>query len=406
MSTSREKASPGDLHHHWLLVVLALGCALGAATARAQTAFGAATTIVFPVVASTSTFTGEVTLYNPNATDVTVGLNYYDANGLAAPGTKPCNDVLLPANESVQFTVASQCTLGPGSHFGLLAVSDLAFTHSVFGYSRTQNNAGAGFSIEGFPVSNFTMDTAYVAGLKRSAAPPTYQTNCFVGSLSDPVTYDLSLYDDSTGTQVGSTVSGSLGAWELVRYLDIFSVAGAAAGDYANVRAQFTRTSAGTQQMLGFCTVQDNVSFGADFRIAKSVLPAAVPVATVPWAGPMITLFSNTLTYIFVGPTATVNLAGTASVSAYGTGTFARQTGSPITISIGVCYQDQSGPGAVTPMGLPLSTHVSTIPLPYGVAGSTSLGAGVYNVGYCAQNNNAGAVNKNGNTSGFVIITS
>ena len=332
-------------------------------------------------------------------------MSYCDANGLATAGAKPCNDVPIPANESVQFTLDSQCTLGPGSHFGLLAVSDLAFTHSVFGYSRTQNNAGAGFSIEGFPVANFTMDTAYATGLRRSAAPPTYQTNCFVGGLIDPVTYDLSLYDDSTGTQIGSTVSGSLGAWELVRYLDIFSTAGAAAGDYANERAQFTRTSAGSQQMIGFCTVQDSVSFGADFRIAKSVLPAAVPVATLPWAGPMVTLFSNTGTYIFVGPTATVNLAGAASVSAYGTGTFARQTGSPLTISIGVCYQNRSGPGPVTTMGLPLSTHVSTVPLPYGVAGSAVLGAGAFNVGYCAQNNNPGAVNKNGNTSGFVIVT-
>jgi hypothetical protein len=51
----------------------------------------------------------------------------------------------------------------------------------------------------------------------------------------------------------------------------VFAAAGAAPGDHTNVRAQFTRTSAETLDLIGFCTVQDNTSFGADFRIAKSI---------------------------------------------------------------------------------------------------------------------------------------
>ena len=114
--------------------------ALGATPAVAQTAFASSTTIVFPVVASTATFTTTVTLYNPNGSDVTVGLDYFDAINQAAPttsGQKPCNDVVVPANGSVAFTVASQCTLGAGvSHFGPLVASDNA------GAARLYERAG------------------------------------------------------------------------------------------------------------------------------------------------------------------------------------------------------------------------------------------------------------------------
>ena len=69
--------------------------ALGATPAVAQTAFASSTTIVFPVVASTATFTTTVTLYNPNGSDVTVGLDYFDATDFdpskspLVPGQKP-----------------------------------------------------------------------------------------------------------------------------------------------------------------------------------------------------------------------------------------------------------------------------------------------------------------------------
>src|SRR3954465_16036620 len=107
-------------------VAVAVGCALGASSASAQTAFGSATTIVFPLTSNTATFTSTVTLYNPNGGDVTVGLSYFDANNTLTPGAKTCVDVLVPANGSVEFTVPSKCTLDPSGHFGQLIVSDLA----------------------------------------------------------------------------------------------------------------------------------------------------------------------------------------------------------------------------------------------------------------------------------------
>ena len=60
-------------------------------------------------------------------------------------------------------------------------------------------------------------------------------------------------------------------SFQQYRYLDIFWIDGvnAPAGDQSNVRAEFTQTSGGSANLIGFCTVQDNTSFGADFRIAK-----------------------------------------------------------------------------------------------------------------------------------------
>jgi hypothetical protein len=406
-TNSFHSAVPG--RRRTLAAATAAACLmLGSGAALAQTAFGASTSIVLPLIANTGTFTSEVTLFNSNPADVTVAIGYYDANNLPSPGAKTCSDVVIPANRSVQFSLSGQCTLEAGSHFGVLTASDVAGTNAIFGYSRVQNNAGAGFSVEGFPAANFATDTSNSTGLKSMAAAPTYQTNCFVGSLGDPLTYDLKLFDGSTGAQVGSTISGSLGSYEQFRYLDIFTAASAPAGDYTNVRAEFTRTSAGTQQMIGFCTVQDNLSFGADFRIAKSATPPAPPpvgVATIPWAGPMVTLYSNTLVYIFMGPTAVVNLPASGSVSAFGSGSMSRQTGSPVSVSVGVCYQNQTGPGPITPLGSPTSVDVGTTEISYGASGSAVLPAGTYNVGFCAKNNSAGSVNKNGNTSGFVVVT-
>ena len=103
------------------LAATALGFAFVAGTAAGQTAFGSSTAIVFPLTANTATFTSTVTIFNPNPADVTVGLNYYDANNTLAPGQKPCTDLVVPANSSVEFGVPTQCTLDPAvAHFGQL----------------------------------------------------------------------------------------------------------------------------------------------------------------------------------------------------------------------------------------------------------------------------------------------
>jgi hypothetical protein len=263
---------------------MALGMAAG--LAQAQTTAGTGTTIVFPVTAKTASYASEVTLYNPNATPLVADVAFYEANNSTTPGPKACTQVTVPANRSLQFSLDTQCTLAAGSHFGSVVISDTAAPpgNPFYGYSRVQNPQGIGFSIEGFPIGHFTNQVAQSIGLKRQAAAPIYQTNCFAGSLDLPVSYELRLYDGGTGAQIGSTVTGSLAAFQQYRYLDVFGVNGvnAPAGDQLNVRAEFTQTSGGSASLIGLCTVQDNTSYGADFRIAKSYGPLGA-IGNVLW---------------------------------------------------------------------------------------------------------------------------
>jgi hypothetical protein len=420
-----QKKSPGL--REAIAAVMICG-ALGATPAVAQTAFASSTTIVFPVVASTATFTTTVTLYNPNGADVTVGLQYFDASDSdpskspLVPGAKPCNDVVVPANGSVAFTLPSQCTLGAGTHFGPLVASDNAGENQIFGYSRTENAASAGFSIEGFPSEDLTTDTTNVIGLRGSTSPaPVYQSNCFVSAQADAITFDMKLFDGASGAQIGSTVSGALNAFEQIRYLDVFSptVANApAATTFSNVRAEFTRTSDGEQRMVAFCTVQDNTTFGADFRIAKAITPPPPPpppppvgtlVLATTWHGDIASVVHG-LPLAFIGTTAQVTLAAPNGLAAYGGGWFKKQSSGPGTLQLGVCYQDVTDPllpGPVTLMGSTATQSVNGTLAYKSAAGSvSSVPAAVYNVGLCGQNTGSNDINKNSHTSGFVFIGS
>jgi len=243
---------------------------------NAQTTAGSGTTLVIPVTSQSASFVSEVTVFNPGPTLLTASVKFYEANNSSVPGSKSCNDLSVSANRSVQFQLATQCALGAGdgSRFGLIVITDKAVppTHAFYGYSRVQNPQGIGFSVEGFPVQDFNNQVSHATGLKKQAATPTYQTNCFVASLDQAVSYELKLFNDATGAQIGGTLAGSLQPFQQFRYLDVFGSKGvnAPAGDRTNVRAQFTQTSGGSANLIGFCTVQDNMSFGAAFRRAKS----------------------------------------------------------------------------------------------------------------------------------------
>lgn len=113
-------------------------------------------------------------------------------------------------------------------------------------------------------------------GLKRQAAAPIYQSNCFVGSTDDPTPYQIRLFGPS-GVQLGNTISGSLTAYQVVRYLDVFAAAGLPAGDYSNVTAEFRADPSPAAALVSFCTVQESTFFSADFCMA---LPAETMDAT------------------------------------------------------------------------------------------------------------------------------
>jgi len=254
--------------------------AAGIATAHAQSTAASGSVVVVPVVAQTASYTTEVIVRNPNASPITLNVKFYEANNSATPGLRSCSQLVVAANTSTPFTlggVSPQCTLTNASHFGMLVLEDATApqTHQFFAYSRAQTPGGNGFSVEGFPIGAFSAEDADVDGLKRQAASPTYQSNCFVGALSEAVSYQVLLLD-SGNNLVGLPLSGTLQPFEMLRYLDVFAKAGAPAGDHANVRANFTVTGGDAPldgkrpALVGLCTVQESTFFGADFRVAKS----------------------------------------------------------------------------------------------------------------------------------------
>jgi hypothetical protein len=257
-------------------VTLAL-CASG--LTQAQTSAGSGSVLVFPVVAFTPSFTSEVTVQNPNANPITLDLDYYESNNANDPGFHDCGTFTVPAGQTLAFTLNAKCPAETGAtHFGVLVLrhDDPANQLDLFyAYSRAQTPAAVGFSIEGFPIGGFSGDISYATGLKNSSTAPFYATNCYVAALAEPITYTLTLYNGTDGTESSplGTVTASIPAFDSHRYTDVFAKLGVGPNN-TNVKAKFSVAAIdgnGTvPDYIGFCTVQESVTFSADFRIAKS----------------------------------------------------------------------------------------------------------------------------------------
>lgn len=269
------------------LALAGIGALAIAGPASAQATAGRASSIVIPTAVKTASYETEVFVRNPGNGPATLEVDvlYYEANNLPSPGLKACNFLSIPQNSNVSFKLATQCpSLATGSHFGLLVLRDRAAekTNSFAAFSRVQHVASnQGFSIEGFPEHVFSGRGSGVIGLKRiaGAVPPTFaqpgwQANCFVGSLGESVSYSIQVREGSDSSiQVGNTLTGTLGPYQLFRWLDILTAVGfdTTQGDKQNFRVVFDNTDpVGEPAYIGFCTEQDNYFFGADFRIAKS----------------------------------------------------------------------------------------------------------------------------------------
>jgi len=257
------------------LVTFGVGLAL---RADAQATAASGSVIVIPVTAQTASYTSTISVQNPNATPITVNVNYYESVSSTIPGPATCSSLTVPAFSVVPFSLPDKCpSVATGNHFGLLILADAAAqqTDLFFAYSRVQTPGGNGFSIEGFPIGAFSGESADAIGIKRQAAAPGYQSNCFVAALGEAIDYQLVLRDGTTNAIIGNPLTGTLQAFQEIRFLDVFAQAGAPAGDYSNVRANFNASTAdlgpGKPALVGFCTVQDNTYFSSDFRVAKSI---------------------------------------------------------------------------------------------------------------------------------------
>jgi len=248
----------------------ALLLVLGLQPAAAQTTAGSATVMVIPLVAATTTYSSDIFIRNPNVAPISLVFNFYEAKTSATPGKRTCSNVDLAALETKLVRLGTQCTLTAVSHHGFVILEDAATqkVNKFYAFARTEGFNGNGFTVEGFPIGNFSGGGVGANGLKRQAAAPIYQSNCFVAALGEAVDYAITMTEPSASGTVGS-VTGSLAPYEMVRYLDIFTAAGMPAGDVSLTRATFNNTNPGEPAFIAFCTVQESTFFGADFRIAK-----------------------------------------------------------------------------------------------------------------------------------------
>jgi len=253
----------------------------GTTPALAQSTDGFHAIQIFPVVVDSDSFSQRFTFKNPDAANaVTVSTIYFPADGTTQAVNMGCPSITIPAGGQMVFnSLRGICpTLAAGSQFGFLYAAVTGANQGLFsGYSRVSNAAGNGFSVEAFPAHTFTSADTIVTGLRRRAASsvsPAFQSNCFVGNQHDVTPYlhltstvSYTLYS-SAGATLGSG-SMELTPGRLVRLLDVFAAAGAPAGDYDDAYVVFGETGTGEPGLMTFCTVQDNTSFGADFRIGK-----------------------------------------------------------------------------------------------------------------------------------------
>lgn len=260
-----------------LLLMLAAGD-----RANAQSTDGFHGLQVFPVVVESASFTQRFFLVNPNELDMSVQATFHPGVGaVQAPlGPVACSAISIPALGKTTFTsLRALCPqIAPGNTFGFLTLRETdAETRPFAGYSRVSNPQGNGFSVEAFPAHTFTSADTVVAGIRRLAATPgspAFQSNCFIGNLNqlnpggESAVVDYALYRTNEANEfAGGSVT--LAPGQLVRLLDVFASAGAAPGDYNDADIRFYENGPGNPGIMAFCTVQDNSSFGADFRIAK-----------------------------------------------------------------------------------------------------------------------------------------
>ena len=252
-------------------------------TAEAQSTDGFHGIQVFPVVVDTASYRTRLTFSNPSGSSQTLRAYYLPAEGTSQPAELDCGNFTLAKGEARTFeSIREVCPgLAAGGQFGTLHTMlaepvPYGVLMSYAAYSRVENPQGIGFSVEAFPAHTLTGADVEIAGLRRqaaTAASPAYQTNCFVGSIhheqSNTTVPGTTVWYEMFDSQYAIIASGSLEVppGKMVRILDMFAHAGLPAGDYDNVRINFYKGL--TPAVVAFCTVQDNTSFSADFRIGK-----------------------------------------------------------------------------------------------------------------------------------------
>lgn len=261
---------------------------------HAQSTDGYHSIQVFPVAVDSASYAQRFTFRNPNLDDaLSIAVTYFPGTDTTQAGPLTCATVAVPAGGAVSFaSLRTMCTgLTAGSQFGFLYLSENSAKNLPFAaYSRAANAAGIGFSVEAFPAHTFTSADSVVTGIRRLSAmggSPAYQTNCFIGNLNDvsppaipvPTTIEYAVLDNA-GVELGRN-SIILTAGKLTRLLDVFASANVPAGNYSDASVRFEELGSGEPGLMTFCTVQENTSFAADFRIAKQEQGFSTPYSSI-----------------------------------------------------------------------------------------------------------------------------
>ncbi len=268
-----------------VLATLFVLLALASGTASPQSNDGFHSMQVIPVVVDTASYAQRFIFRSWLYKDNLVAARFYPADGTALAQPMDCPDFTIPKDprpgRKVFTSLRELCPgLPEGSNFGLLYLRAKGPDNLPFAaYSQVSNPKGIGFSVEAFPPHVFGLSPAIVDGVRRMAATatsPAFQTNCFLANLGElsPTGNSISTSVDfaiikADGSAYGSSVSLPTGRF--VRLLDVFAAAGVPPGDVDDAEFRYINSFAVSPDapIVGFCTVQDNSSFGADFRIAK-----------------------------------------------------------------------------------------------------------------------------------------
>ena len=249
---------------------------------HAQSNDGFHTLQVIPIAVDSASFTQRFIFRSWLLAETPIAVRFYPGTGQAQ--AIDCPDFTIPTvPQPARIAFASLRDLCPGipsgSVFGLLylRVKD-GLNRPFAAYSRVSNTKGIGFSVEAFPPHLFTHAPAVVEGIRRIAATPSspaFQTNCFLANLGEVTPSDRTgatevFYGVFGPDGTGPNAMVTLAPGQMVRLLDVFAAAGFPAGDVDDAEFRYLENSPGpATPIVGFCTVQDNSSFGADFRIAK-----------------------------------------------------------------------------------------------------------------------------------------
>lgn len=273
-----------------IIALVALSSSLAPFAVAAQSTHGMHSQQVLPIVVDTPSFSSRITITSPSLPSSSaapmVDAYYVPGYGTATQSPLQCNATQLVDGKTTTYnTLRALCPgLAQGSNYGYLrlvrrgtVMSPGAFSvqRGFHAYSRVSNPAGIGFSVEGFPENAFAGGTQVVLGARNAAATastPAYQTNCFIGTFNDfPQGGVINVRTARALGTTEPTANAVLGPNMLVRVLDIFAATGAVSPDYDNAAVTFyPQDSANAKKpYMAFCTVQDNTSLGADFRIAE-----------------------------------------------------------------------------------------------------------------------------------------